>query len=258
MESSARHAHPQPRAVPPPAPSSASRAQEARELRRRALAAGDEGVSAEAQELLGRLAPALPGDASGDHEARRDRRRFAASLLAQHGIRVDPPLVDTETGALRLRATGDFAVQGALLLGALVTAVGYAAHWPYGLGFALATALAVWLLTRRGATVERLAPRAVPRGRTLGALVAAATLALALLFVVLPVRAQRVDDSRAASAAALVQSAQTALQAGDLDGAERLLGEAAAADPRTPTLEAVRSRVIAARVVEPLEQRDRP
>jgi Tfp pilus assembly protein PilF len=98
----------------------------------------------------------------------------------------------------------------------------------------------------------------VPRGRTLGALVAAATLALALLFVVLPVRAQRVDDSRAASAAALAQSAQTALQAGDLDGAERLLGEAVAADPRTPTLEAVRSRVIAARVVEQLEQRDRP
>jgi hypothetical protein len=246
-----------PHAPSSPAWPAASRSAQARALRRRALETP--GLEAEAAELVERLAPppgAGPGD--DDREAHRERRRFAASVLAQHGVRADPPLTDPDAATVRLRATEGFAVQAALVLGVVVTAIGYLAYWPYGLGLAVATALAVWLLSRRFAAVDRVAPAWVPRGRTLGALVAAAALALAFLFVVLPVRAERVDDSRAASAAGLAQAADAALRGGDLAGAERLLGEAAAVDPRTRELEAVRSRVIAARVVEQLEQRDGP
>jgi hypothetical protein len=249
MESSAPHAS----APSWPGP---SRAAEARALRRRALGSPD-GVAVDPGELVERLAPPLPADAdaAAGAEAQRERRRFAASVLAQHGIRAEPPLTDDAAGPVRLRATEGFAVQGAVGLGVLATAIGYLAYWPYGLGLAVATVLAVALLARRFAAVDRAVPAWVPRGRTLGALVAAAALALAVLFVVLPVRAGRLDDSRAASAAGLVQAADAAVGRGALPEAERLLGEAASVDPRHPALEAVRARVIAARVVEQLDAR---
>ena len=238
--------------------SATSRSRFARDLRRRAESAVEGGVTLPPQEVVERFSPPLPGGGRYDPEVLRDRRRFATSLLAQHGIRVEPPLAEADRQPVRLRATQDFAVHAALVLGVLVTVVGYVAYWPYGLAFAVATALAVWLLARRFTLVDRTVPRSVPRGRTLGVLVVAAVLTLAFLFVVLPVRAERVDDSAAASAAGLVQAADASLQAGDLDGAERLLGEAASVDPRTPALEGVRSRIIAARVVEQLERRDGP
>ncbi len=176
-----------------PRPAAAARA-----LRDRAATAPGGTLTLSREDVLAALAP--PPEVPADEA---DPAWYAHALLVQHGLAEAPRVDRARPGeAVRLAASPRLAVQGAVPLVALAAVVGLIGFWGYGLLFAATGALACALLVERFAWADRAVPGVVPRGRLLGAVVAAALLLAAAVLVALPVRLARDDlDQRPRAAA---------------------------------------------------------
>jgi len=194
------------------------------------------------------------GDSAGDHES----ARLAQAVLVQHGIVADPSLVEApqETRA-RLRLTRRYAVQGALLVAGPATLAAFIGLWIYGVVVAGATGLGVALVALRFEWLDRVVPSGVPRGRTLGGLVAAALAIVVALPVILPVRAARVKEGGSSAAAGLLTGVYQAIAAGHVSDAQQLFERAAASDPHATGLADARARLTVAHVQELLDEQAR-
>ena len=153
-----------------------------RQLRARALReqAGDAPVTLSRDRYLARFSP--PPDLGADVKP----EVYARSLLAMHGMRAHE-----SNGDVQVEPTPRYAIQGAAVVSVVAALLAFPGFWAYGLIFLLAGALAVALLARRFDLVGRVAPGWLPRGRLLGAVLAAALIVVAGIVVVLPIRMAR-------------------------------------------------------------------
>jgi hypothetical protein len=234
-----------------------SRRQErARELRARIGEHRDGSIVCSREDLVETLGgPAADDGGSSDAG---EPARFAQAVLTQHGITSEPRLVDAPAGApTRLRLTRAYAVQGSLVVALLATVAGLYGWWVYGLILAGATGVGCVIVAARFPWLDTTMPRVVPRGRLLGALVAAASGLVIGLATILPIRASREDEGRRSAAAGLIHQVYLSLERADTDAAQRLFNQAAAADPNAAGLHDARARLTVAHVQELLEEHAR-
>jgi hypothetical protein len=219
--------------------------QTARALRRQIRSEPGAHVVATRDELIAALR--ANGSSASDHDL--DPGQVAQAVLVHHGIDAAPRLPDAEPDSpVELRLTPRYAIQGAIALTALATVVGFVGRPLYGLVLALAGGSGFAILMVRGEWVERSAPRWIPRGRILGASVAAVPALIATLVVILPLRAHYRHTSNAGNAAALVRQADAAVDKGDFDTAKRKLFEAESSAPNPPAIDDVRAHLVVAQV----------
>jgi hypothetical protein len=200
-----------------------------------------------------------PPELNGDAEigGARDRERYAQSLLAQHGVRVFPPLRFAASEEVRLEQTPMYAVQGAITVAGLVTLAGIYKYWAYGLVFAISGGVAVALVAFGYEQVRRWLPAWLPGGRLMGAAVAAALIALGGIVFVLPMRQSRADDHGAGRARALVNAADSEIAAGHLDVAATLLARAQHTYAHAVLIDDVRAHLTEARFQAALDESNR-
>jgi hypothetical protein len=228
-------------------------AQAARELRARVGAAPGETLELPRDEVVHALAPP---SVNGDDPA--ETARFAQALLRLHGVRVRPPLSDSGAVRATLRLDRGLAVQGAVAVAVLALLAGATGRPLYAFVLGLAGAIGVFIVARAWPWLDEHAPRAIPRGRTLGALTALVLVAVAGLAVVFPVHESGKDSSgNPAYALSLLQGARESLAAGDLKTAQNRVTQATYADPGNPAIDDVRQQVTIARFKELLDEQAR-
>jgi len=177
---------------------------------------------------------------------------YIASLLKLDGFTCRPSLRDRkETGPVELGLNPDAAAVGASVVALLATAAGLYSQWVYGLIFAVSGGAAVWVARNCMPELDRWTPGFIPRGRLLGAVVAAVFVAVAGVAVALPIHDQRNSDANAQAAALkattaenLVQEATASAAAGNTSGATTLLGQALQIDPTVPGGEAAQVQIL--------------
>jgi hypothetical protein len=219
--------------------------QTARDLRRRILAAPGARLTAPRDELVTALGP--NGAPRPDSQIQPDQ--VAQAVLVHHGIEALPALPKAAPGdAIDLRVTLRYALQGAIGLTIAAALVGFLGRPLYGLVLALAGGAAIAVMAARGDWIERRTPRLIPRGRILGAALAAIPVFLAGLAVILPLRAHYRHGSNAGGAARLVREADAAIDHGDFDTAKRKLFEAESSAPNPPAIGDVRAHLVVAQV----------
>jgi hypothetical protein len=232
------------------------------ELRARVLAAPGE-LRVDRDEVVGRLAPPderLNPDDSFDplrgEELAAERARAAQAGLRRHGLSSTPELPRAE-GPVALRATHRYALQGALVPAAVLALAAAAGYWVYGAAFAVAGAIAGWLLTRQWGALDRALPSFVPRGHLLGVLVVAPLILVAGLAVVLPVRAHRTHVGQVAAAQTILQAARDAVARNDFTAAYAYLDVAASRPLNQGVVADVRAQAMAAQVQASLDEQNR-
>ncbi|MDP9345672.1 MAG: hypothetical protein M3P44_08100 [Actinomycetota bacterium] len=220
---------------------------EARDLRRRIQGEPDARLVTTREELLSAFGYNGSG-ADVDHpELEPDR--VAQAVLAHHGIEADPPLHDAgPSDTVTLRITHRYAIQGALVLAAAAIVVGFVGRPLYAVVLGLAAGAGVALLALRGTWLEHAAPRWIPRGRLLGALVTAVPVVLVGAAVILPLRAHYRHQSDSGGAAELVREADAAIDHNDFAIAKRKLFQAETSAKRPPAIDDVRAHLVVAQV----------
>jgi len=199
-------------------------AQRAVDLRERARAAGEPGWNVRVTDLLNALPLPYPPEPVPE-EATDDERRealleplfYVDGLLTRYGMRVRPHVVEAGPGGVvNVRPTSRFAMQGAFALAitAVVVAlpvsrIAVACLIP----FALAGVALVWA---KWPLLDRVAPKAIPRGRILGAGVVALFLLIAMVAVVAPTRAWVKDRGDRANAIVNADVSVQLLASGDV------------------------------------------
>ena len=213
--------------VPRHAAQTPSTTHRAIELRERARAAGEPGWNVRVADLLRELPLPYPPEPVPTWATDDERREalleplvYADDLLTRHGMRVRPPLAEAgPSGVVNVRPTSRFAMQGAiaLALAAIVVALPISTIAVVGLiPFAIAGIALVWA---RWPLIDRIAPKAVPRGRILGAGVVALLLLVSTVAVVAPTRAWVQDRGDRANAIVNADVSAQQLASGDVTGA---------------------------------------
>src|SRR4051794_21808538 len=227
--------------------------QAARELRERVGSAPGETLELPRDEVVRALAPP---SVNGDEPA--ETARFAQALLRLHGVRVRPPLSDSGAVRATLRIDHGLAVQGAVVVAILAMLAGATGRALYAIVLGLAGAIGVLVVARAWPWLDDHAPRAIPRGRTLGGLTALVPVVLAGLAVVLPIhQSAKGDSGNPAYALSLLQGARDSLAAGDLKTAQNRVTQATYADPGNPAIDDVRQEVTLARFKALLDEQAR-
>lgn len=152
-------------------------------------------------ELLGPSVPAEPATrarellATTRAERAAEPARFVRALLLEQGISSTATLLErADTDSVELRLDRRSAVQGAVLVAAVATGAGTVGLWFYGLVLGLATGLGVLLVATRFAWFNRVAAARLPRGRWLGVAVLLPIVAVVVVAVIMPIRAERRAD----------------------------------------------------------------
>ena len=164
----------------------------------------------------------LPPDATSHDlaEAAIEPLEYADGVLIRHGIRCRPSLATAGAdGVVTLRPTRRFAVQGAALVGVAALVAGGVISKIALVGFAPVVLIGIGLVAWQMPRLDRWAPRSVPRGRMLGALLMLILLIVASVVVVEPLRERARDQGNRVNALILTEQANNDLAAGDLAGA---------------------------------------
>ena len=226
----------------------------AQRLRRRALAAGEPGLSLRVVDLLEQLPlpyepNQLPEDATAAElaESAREPLDFVDDVLKRHGIGCRPAPADAGSdGTVVLRPSNRFALQGALTIGLLALIASVGVSKVAFLVFVPVVALGVWLVWRQSSRVDRFAPRFVPRGRILGALLLVVLLGIATVGIVQPARTWMRNRGDVTNAIALSAQADAQLAAGDVPGARASVDQALQIEPGLGSVQATAQKVIVA------------
>jgi len=224
----------------------------ARDLRRRIVSTSTRSVRIRRDDLVRALVPTgRPENGSIDASP----AQIARAVLAHHGIEARPP-VETADPAddLELRATRRYATQGAVLVTIAAAVAGYIGRPLYALVLGIPAALALVLLHRAPAWIDRLVPSLVPRGRLLGMVVAGALALVAGVTIVLPLRAHYRAEHESRSGDHLVRQADAAIDAGQLEQAKTLLFNAQASTPNPRYIDDVRAHLVVAEVRSIVEE----
>ena len=196
-------------------------------LRTRSVKAGEPGLSMRVSDLLETLPlpydpEPLPDDATDEEilEAEREPLDFAEDVLKRHGVRTRPAPGDVGAeGVVVLRPSNRYAVQGAAALGILALLAGGAMSKVAFAGFLPFVVVGIWIAWRQMHWLDRWAPRVIPRGRILGALLMLVLLVISAVVVVQPARSWMRHRGDVKNAVALSQQAEAQLAAGDIAGA---------------------------------------
>jgi hypothetical protein len=191
----------------------------------------------------------LPPDATQHDlaEAAFEPLEYADGVLIRHGIRCRPSLATAGAdGVVTLRPTRRFAVQGAALVGVAALIAGGVISKIALVGFAPVVLIGIGLVAWQMPRLDRWAPRSVPRGRMLGALLMLILLAVASIVVVEPLRERARDQGNRANAIVLTQEADSRLATGNLAGALTSAASAVANDSAAPGVQEMYARVDAA------------
>ncbi|MGI9116694.1 MAG: hypothetical protein ACR2JV_03545 [Gaiellales bacterium] len=225
-------------------------------LRTRSAKAGEAGLSMRVADLLETLPlpydpEPLPDDATDEEvlEAEREPLDFAEDVLKRHGVRTRPAPGDVgENGVVVLRPSNRYALQGAIAVGVLALLAGGAASKIAFAGFLPFVVVGVWIAWRQMHRLDRWAPRIIPRGRILGALLMIVLLAIAAIVVVQPARMWVRDRGNTRNALALAAQAEAQLAAGDVAGARGSIDGALIADPSLGQVQATAQHVMLAQI----------
>ncbi len=218
----------------------------ARDLRRRIVSTSTGSLRVRRDELVRSLVPGgSPETASIDASP----AQIARAVLAHHGIEARPAVEAASPGDdLELRATRRYATQGAVIVTIAVAVAGYVGRPLYALVLGIPAALALVLLHRAPAWVDRLVPSLVPRGRLLGMVVAGALALIPGVAIVLPLRAHYREEHESRSGDYLVRQADAAIDAGQIEQAKTLLFNAQASTPNPRYIDDVRAHLVIAQV----------
>ncbi|MGA0122229.1 MAG: hypothetical protein ACO3KD_04380 [Gaiellales bacterium] len=228
----------------------------AQQVRQRAAAAGEAGLSMRVQDLL-ELLPLpydpepLPDDATDEEvaEAEREPLDFAEDVLKRHGVRCRPAPGDVgPDGYVVLRPTNRYAVQGAIGLGLVALAAAAATSKIAAAVFVPVVLVGAWVAWRQAHWLDRWVPRIVPRGRIMGALLMLVLLAVASVAVVNPARDWVRNRGQVRDAVNLSIQAETQLNAGDLIGARASIDQAMQIRPDLGQVQATAQKIMVAQV----------
>ncbi len=225
-------------------------------LRQRAVHAGEPGLNLRVADVL-ELLPLpydpepLPDDATDEEidEARREPLDFAEDVLKRHGVRCRPAPGDVGfDGVTTLRPSNRFAIQGAVAIGLVALAAAAVASKVAFVGFVPFVLVGTWIAWTQTDRLDRWAPRLIPRGRILGALLMIILLAIASVVVVQPARMWVRDRGETRSAVNLSVQAEAQLNAGDVGGARASIDQAIRIKPELGQTQAVAQRVLVAEI----------
>ena len=228
----------------------------AQSLRTKSTKAGESGLSMRVTDLLETLPlpydpEPLPDDATPEeiHEAEREPLDFAEDVLKRHGVRSRPAPGDVgENGVVVLRPSNRYAIQGAAGIGILALLAGGAFSKIAFAGFLPFVIVGVWIAWKQMHVLDRWVPRAIPRGRILGALLMIILLAISAILVVQPARSWARHRGDVANAVAMAAQAEAQLAAGDLGGARASADAALIADPSLGQVQATAQHVLVAQL----------
>ena len=228
----------------------------AQSLRQKSVKAGEPGLSLRVRDLLETLPlpydpEPLPDDATPEEiqEAEREPLDFAEDVLKRHGVRTRPAPGDVgENGVVVLRPSNRYAVQGAVAIGILALLAGGALSKIAFIGFLPFVIVGVWIAWRQMHLLDRWVPRAIPRGRILGALLMIVLLAISAVVVVQPARSWARHRGDVKNAIALSVQAEAQLAAGDIAGARASVDGALQAAPDLGQVIATSQKVMVAQI----------
>ena len=228
----------------------------AQSLRTKSAKAGESGLSMRVTDLLETLPlpydpEPLPDDATPEEiqEAEREPLDFAEDVLKRHGVRSRPAPGDVgENGVVVLRPSNRYAIQGAAGIGILALLAGGAFSKIAFAGFLPFVIVGVWIAWKQMHLLDRWVPRAIPRGRILGALLMIILLAISAIVVVQPARSWARHRGDVKNAVALSVQAEAQLAAGDIAGARASVDGALQAAPDLGQVIATSQKVMVAQI----------